>query len=116
MSGHWQGDLVAGKDGETAVVTLVDPAQVNLERPEERLGRDEPDCGRHLAKSVGAPRLSTMLDRRPDPHIARPRQLVGHPRQANGTFRQELIGVPWRLHHDVEVPLDEAGPVGPVLA
>jgi hypothetical protein len=61
-----------GKDGETAVVTLVDPAQVNL----ERLGRDEPDRGRHFAKSLGALRLSTMLDRHTNPHIARPRQLV----------------------------------------
>jgi hypothetical protein len=32
VPGHWQGDIVVGKDGEITVVTLVDPAQVNLER------------------------------------------------------------------------------------
>jgi hypothetical protein len=85
VSGHWQGDLVAGKDGETAVDTLVDPAQVNLERPEELLGEVEPDRGRHFAKSLGALRLSTMLDRHTDPHIARPRHLVEiEPRFATG--------------------------------
>jgi hypothetical protein len=33
VPGHWQGDIVVGKDGEITVLTLVDPAQVNLERP-----------------------------------------------------------------------------------
>jgi hypothetical protein len=53
----------------------VDPRQIQpVERPKQRLGRDEPHRGRHATQIVGAFHKSPVLDAHAHPHVCRPGQ------------------------------------------
>src|ERR1700684_1604514 len=85
----------------------VDARQVeSFERPEQRLGRDEPHRGIDLAQIVGAVNEAAVLDRDPDPDVRVPVQhwrKLGQPLVALG---QDLERMPVGLSHDLEDPLD----------
>ncbi len=61
--------------GFTAGDHPVDAVEVHRnERPEQRLGREEPDRGRDAPQVVQADELIRGLDRDAHPHVRRPRQ------------------------------------------
>jgi hypothetical protein len=76
-----------------------------VERSQQRLARQKPDCGRHLAEIVDPAQHTGVLDRHAHPQIRRPLQVEAE--QSPGSLGQHLVGVLGGVLHHLEDLADE---------
>jgi hypothetical protein len=92
----------------------VDPLEIELERAQERLARQESDPGGDVAQMTDTIVDLLVLDGGPDPDMLRDRPTpeealipLPEPPGPRGALRQDLVDVAIDLEHDLEGPPEE---------